>query len=139
MFGEGVARRYALAKDPRKEIPMLKIEAVVRPERTSTVLEALTTAGVKGYSYWNITGKGQQEGVEVFTGRGGHLSHRAALPKTLIMTVIPDDMKDDVISCIIDSARTGAEGAIGDGKIFITTVDDATRVRTGETGESTVM
>ena len=118
---------------------MLKIEAVVRPERTSTVLEALTAAGVKGYSYWNITGKGQQEGVEVFTGRGGHLSHRAALPKTMIMTVVSDDMKDAVVDAIIDAARTSGEGAIGDGKIFITTVEDAVRVRTAETGESTVM
>ena len=117
---------------------MLKIEAVVRPERTSTVLEALTAAGVKGYSYWNITGKGQQEGVEVFTGRGGHLSHRAALPKTIIMTVVPDDMKDSVVDAIIDAARTSGDGAIGDGKIFITTVEDAVRVRTGETGDSTV-
>ena len=118
---------------------MLKIEAVVRPERTSTVLEALTAAGVKGYSYWNITGKGQQEGVEVFTGRGGHLSHRAALPKTMIMTVVPDDMNETVVDAIIDAARTSGEGAIGDGKIFITVVEDAVRVRTGETGESTVM
>ena len=118
---------------------MIKIEAVVRPERTSTVLEALTAAGVKGYSYWNITGKGQQEGVEVFTGRGGHLSHRVALPKTMIMTVIPDSMKDAVVDAIVDSARTGEEGAIGDGKIFISPVEDSTRVRTGETGDSTVM
>ena len=117
---------------------MLKIEAVVRPERTSTVVEALTTAGVKGYSYWNITGKGQQEGVEVFTGRGGHLSHRVALPKTMIMTVVPEEMKDTVIDAIIDAAKTGGEGAIGDGKIFISNVDDAVRVRTGETGEVTV-
>ena len=127
------------APEPRKELTMLKIEAVVRPERTSTVLEALTAAGVKGYSYWNITGKGQQEGVEVFTGRGGHLSHRVALPKTMIMTVIPDGMKDAVISGIVDSARTGEQGAIGDGKIFVSQVEDATRVSTGETGESTVM
>ncbi|MYA60088.1 MAG: P-II family nitrogen regulator [Chloroflexi bacterium] len=118
---------------------MLKIEAVVRPERTSTVLEALTAAGVKGYSYWNITGKGQQEGVEVFTGRGGHLSHRAALPKTIIMTVVPDDMKDAIVGAIIDAARTSGEGAIGDGKIFVTTVEDAVRVRTGESGDATVM
>ena len=117
---------------------MLKIEAVVRPERTSTVIEALTQAGVKGYSYWNITGKGQQEGVEVFTGRGGHLSHRAALPKTMIMTVISDDMKEKVLSAIIDAARTSDEGTIGDGKIFITSLDNAVRVRTGESGESTV-
>ena len=126
-------------KEPRKELPMLKIEAVVRPERTSTVLEALTAAGVKGYSYWNITGKGQQEGVEVFTGRGGHLSHRVALPKTMIMTVIPDGMKDAVISSIVESARTGEEGAIGDGKIFVSQIEDATRVSSGETGEATVM
>ena len=118
---------------------MLKIEAVVRPERTSTVLEALTAAGVKGYSYWNITGKGQQEGVEVFTGRGGHLSHRVALPKTMIMTVIPNGMKDAVIASIVDSARTGEEGAIGDGKIFVSQIEGATRVSTGEMGESTVM
>ncbi len=117
---------------------MIKIEAVVRPERTSTVLEALTAAGVKGYSYWNITGKGQQEGVEVFTGRGGHLSHRVALPKTMIMTVIPEGMKDAVVDAIIGSARTGDEGAIGDGKIFVSNIDDATRVSTGESGAATV-
>jgi len=117
---------------------MIRIEAVVRPERTSTVLEALTAAGVKGYSYWNITGKGQQEGVEVFTGRGGHISHRAALPKTIIMTVIPSEMKDKVIDAIIERAKTGAEGAIGDGKIFITRIDETIRVRTGETGVETV-
>ena len=118
---------------------MLKIEAVVRPERTSTVLEALTAAGVKGYSYWNITGKGQQEGVEVFTGRGGHLSHRAALPKTMIVTGVHDGMKDAVVRAIINAARTSGEGAIGDGKIFITEVADAIRVRTGESGEMTIM
>ncbi len=117
---------------------MLKIEAVVRPERTSTVLDALTTAGVKGYSYWNITGKGQQEGVEVFTGRGGHLSHRAALPKTIVMTVVPNDMKDTVVSAIIDASKTGDDGAIGDGKIFVTEVADSIRVRTGEAGDATV-
>ena len=117
---------------------MIKIEAVVRPERTSTVLESLTAVGVKGYSYWNITGKGQQEGVEVFTGRGGHLSHRVALPKTMIMTVIADDKKDVVINSIIDAAKSGDEGAIGDGKIFISKVEDVVRVRTGETGMATV-
>lgn len=117
---------------------MLKIEAVVRPERTSTVVEAMTAAGVKGYSYWNITGKGQQEGVEVFTGRGGHLSHRVALPKTIIMTVVTDDMKDAVVDAILAAAKSGDQGSIGDGKIFISKVDDVIRVRTGETGDVTV-
>ncbi len=117
---------------------MIKIEAIVRPERTSTVLAAMEEAGVKGYSYWNITGRGQQEGVEVFTGRGGHLSHRSALPKTIIMTVVNDPMRDTVIEAIIGAARTGTEGEIGDGKIFVTEVIHAVRVRTGETGEITV-
>lgn len=127
------------ATQPKREASkMIRIEAIVRPERTSTVLAAIEKAGVKGYSYWNITGRGQQEGVEVFTGRGGHLSHRSALPKTLIMTVVNDEVRDTVIEAIISSARTGTEGEIGDGKIFITEVIHAVRVRTGETGEITV-
>ena len=119
---------------------MIKIEAIIRPERTSSVVEAMTEAGVKGYSYWNITGKGQQEGVEVFTGRGGHLSHRVALPKTMIMTVIPDALREAVIEAIINAARTGDgdEGAIGDGKIFVSPIEDGIRVRNGESGEQTV-
>ncbi len=117
---------------------MIKIEAIVRPERVSDVLSALTTAGVKGYSYWNITGRGQQDGVEVFTGRGGHISQRTALPKTAIMTVVGEEMKDAVVDAIIGAAKSGSEGAIGDGKIFVSSVDDAVRVRTGESGGSVV-
>lgn len=117
---------------------MIKIEAIVRPERTSTVLAAIEDAGVKGYSYWNITGRGQQEGVEVFTGRGGHLSHRSALPKTMVMTVVNDEMRDVVIDAIVEAARTNPDGEIGDGKIFVTEVVHALRVRTGETGAITV-
>ncbi len=108
---------------------MLKIEAIVRPERTSTVIAAMEAVGIKGYSYWNITGRGQQEGVEVFTGRGGQLSHRSALPKTLIMTVVGDNMKDAVVTAIVDAAKSGE---IGDGKVFISPVSEVLRVRTGE-------
>lgn len=118
---------------------MIKIEAIVRQERMSDVANALDDAGVKGYSYWNITGRGHQAGVDVFTGRGGHVTHINVLPKTMVMTVIPDSMRDAVIDAIVNAAKTGAEGIIGDGKIFVSSVDDAVRVRTGETGESVIM
>ena len=77
---------------------MIKIEAVVRPERVNVVVDALVDAGCGGYHVSNVTGKGTQQGVEVFTGRGATTTTRAALPKTVITTVVADDMKDAVIS-----------------------------------------
>ena len=75
---------------------MIKIEAVVRPERVNVVVDALVDAGCGGYHVSNVTGKGTQQGVEVFTGRGATTTTRAALPKTVITTVVADDMKDAV-------------------------------------------
>ena len=117
---------------------MIKIEAVVRPERVNLVVDALEDAGCAGYHLFNIHGAGQQGGVEVFTGRGAGTTTRSALPKTLITIVVSDAKKDSVIEAIISSARTGEEGAIGDGKIFITEIADAIRVRTGERGDSAI-
>ena len=112
---------------------MLKIEAIFRPERVNTVVAALLEAGVTGLHYQNITGQGQQQGVEVVTSRGGQSTTRSAVPKTLLVTVIPDSKKDVVLDAIVTSTRSGE---IGDGKIFITTVDEVIRVRTGEHGET---
>ncbi|NQW16519.1 MAG: P-II family nitrogen regulator [Chloroflexi bacterium] len=114
---------------------MIKIEAIVRPERVNLVIAALEDAGCTGYHLFNITGAGQQRGVEVFTGRGAGTVVRTALPKTLISTVIPDDMKDSVIEAIVGAARSAGDGAIGDGKIFISKMDEVVRVRTGESGD----
>jgi nitrogen regulatory protein P-II 1 len=114
---------------------MLKIEAVFRPERVNTVSNALLDAGVTGFHYQNVTGQGQQQGVEVVTGRGGQSRTRSAVPKTLLVTVIPDDKKDAVVEAIISSTRSGE---IGDGKIFISKVDEVIRVRTGESGEEAI-
>jgi nitrogen regulatory protein PII len=114
---------------------MIKIEAIVRPERVNLVLTALEEAGCTGYHLFNITGAGQQRGVEVFTGRGAGTVVRTALPKTMITTVVADGMKAAVIEAILAVARTGEEGAIGDGKIFISGIDDVVRVRTGESGD----
>ena len=114
---------------------MLKIEAIFRPERVSAVTEALVEAGVTGFHYQNVTGQGQQKGVEVVTGRGGQATTRAASSKTLLVTVIDDSKKDTVIDAIVSAARSGE---IGDGKIFVSEVSDTIRVRTGESGDTAI-
>jgi nitrogen regulatory protein PII len=114
---------------------MIKIEAIVRPERINEVTHALEEAGVPGFHYENVTGQGRQRGVEVFVGRGGQTARRSTLAKTRIVTVVPDGMKDAVVNAIIETARTGE---IGDGKIFVTQVTDAIRVRTGESGDAAI-
>ena len=117
---------------------MISIEAIVRPERVSAVTEALEEAGCQGFYYYNITGQGRQRGVEVFVGRGGQMQTRSSVPKTLIRTVVADGMKDAVVNAILAAARGPGEGDIGDGKIFVTAVADAVRVRTGEHGDEAV-
>jgi nitrogen regulatory protein P-II 1 len=116
---------------------MIKIEAIVKPERINQVTDALEQAGCGGFHYHNVTGQGTQRGVDVFTGRGGTMT-KAAVVKTLLVTVIPDAMKDTVVEAIIEAARSPDGGAIGDGKIIISAVSDAVRVRTGETGEAAI-
>lgn len=111
---------------------MIKIEAIVRPERIGDVTEALDAAGCGGYNYFNVTGRGNQQGVEVFTGRGASTTRRTSLPKVMISTVISDEKKDEVISAIITAAKSEDEGNIGDGKIFVYPVSEVVRVRTGE-------
>ena len=114
---------------------MLKIEAIFRPERVSAVTDALVEAGVTGFHYQNVTGQGQQKGVEVVTGRGGQATTRAASSKPLLVTVIDDSKNDTVIDAIVSAARSGE---IGDGKIFVSEVSDTIRVRTGESGDTAI-
>ncbi len=114
---------------------MIKIEAIIRPDRVNLVVDAIIEAGCGGFHLVNVTGRGQQQGVNVFTGRGGVTSKRASLPKVLITTVIKDELKDAVVSAIISSARSSEAGEIGDGKIFISPIVEVIRVRTGERNE----
>ena len=111
---------------------MIKIEAIVRPERIGDVVEALDNAGCGGYNYVNVTGRGNQQGIEVFTGRGASTTRRTALPKVMVTTVVADEKKDAVIDAIVSAARSDDEGNIGDGKIFVSPVSEVVRVRTGE-------
>jgi len=117
---------------------MISIEAIVRPERVSQVTAALVEAGCPGFYYYNITGQGRQNGVEVFVGRGGQMATRSTVPKTLIRTVVNDDQKDSIVAAIIAAAKGSGEGAIGDGKIFVSQVEDAVRVRTGDQGPAAI-
>lgn len=117
---------------------MISIEAIVRPERVSQVTAALVDAGCPGFYYYNITGQGRQHGVEVFVGRGGQMATRSTVPKTLIRTVVDEGQKDAIVAAIMAAAKGEGEGAIGDGKIFVSTVEDAVRVRTGEHGADAV-
>ena len=114
---------------------MLKIEAIFRPERVNAVSSALLEVGVTGFHYQNVTGQGQQAGVEVVTGRGGPTTTRSAVSKTLLVSVVADDKKDEVVEAIVSATRSGE---IGDGKIFVTPVSDAIRVRTGESGDTAI-
>ena len=117
---------------------MIKIEAIIRPERINGVTAALEEVGCRGFHYQNVTGQGQQRGVEVFTGRSGQTVNRAALSKTILVTVVPEDMKETIIEAILGSARSPDGGQIGDGKIIISEVVDVVRVRTGERGDSAI-
>ena len=115
---------------------MIKIEAVVRPERVNLVVEALLEAGCGGYHISNVSGKGTQQGVEVFTGRGATTTTRAALPKTIVTTVVKSSLKDAVVEAIVIASRSGTDGQIGDGKIFVSPVSEVIRISTGEKDEA---
>ena len=113
---------------------MKKVEAIIRPERAAVVQEALAQAGFVGLNVVQVMGRGVQKGI-VHEGRGGVSVVVDMLPKTKIEVVCRDGDAEKVCSTIIENAQTGA---VGDGKIFISPVDEVIRVRTGERGETVI-
>jgi nitrogen regulatory protein P-II 1 len=111
---------------------MNKIEAIIRPERLEAVKEALAAAGFIGLNIVNVTGRGVQKGI-VHAGRGGEEYRVDMLPKSKIELVVRDADTDKAVDVILQFARTGS---IGDGKIFVSPVSQAIRVRTGERDDS---
>jgi nitrogen regulatory protein P-II 1 len=110
---------------------MIKIEAVLQPSKLDAVKDALLEAGIEGMTILEARGHGRQKGhTEFYRGREYTVD---LLPKVKIELVVNDDQKEKTIQSIISSARTGR---IGDGKIFISKVDDAIRIRNDERGES---
>ena len=108
---------------------MKKIEAIIKPFKLDEVKEALQEIGVQGLSVLEAKGFGRQKGhTELYRGAEYVVDF---LPKVKIEVVIADDILDDVVTAIIDAAKTGK---IGDGKIFVSDIQQAIRIRTSEDG-----
>ncbi|MDG2374635.1 MAG: P-II family nitrogen regulator [Paracoccaceae bacterium] len=109
---------------------MKKIEAIIKPFKLDEVKEALQELGIQGLSVTEVKGFGRQKGhTELYRGAEYVVDF---LPKVKIEVAITDDLLDSVIEAIINSAKTNK---IGDGKIFVTNLEQAIRIRTGESGE----
>ncbi|MGB7985984.1 MAG: P-II family nitrogen regulator [Terracidiphilus sp.] len=112
---------------------MLKIEAIIQPAKLDIVKEALIEAGIEGITILEARGHGRQKGhTEFYRGREYTVD---LLPKVKLEIILTDDLKDKVIQAILGAARTGH---IGDGKIFISRVEEAIRIRNDERGESAI-
>jgi nitrogen regulatory protein P-II 1 len=108
---------------------MKKVEAVIKPFQLEKVKEALSKIGIRGITVIEVKGFGRQRGhTELYR---GHEYVVDFLPKVKLEILVDDAMVEEVINTIIASAKTGK---IGDGKIFITNVEECIRIRTGETG-----
>ena len=112
---------------------MKKVEAIIKPFKLDEVKEALSEAGVEGMTVTDVRGFGRQKGhTEIYRGSEYTVDF---LPKMKIEIVIEDDRLETVVKAIVDTANTGK---IGDGKVFVSPVEEAVRIRTGERGAEAV-
>jgi nitrogen regulatory protein PII len=112
---------------------MKKIEAIIKPFKLEDVKEALSGLGVEGMTVSEVKGFGRQKGhTEIYRGSEYTVDF---LPKIKIEVVLPDAMVNSAVEAVIKAARTGK---IGDGKVFVSSVENAVRIRTEETGEAAV-
>lgn len=115
--------------EPERNRFMIKIEAIVKPFRVAEVQEALSAIGIQGMTIVEVKGFGRQKGhVEIYRGAEYQVNF---VPKVLVMVVVPDTIVESAIEAIQKAAYTGK---IGDGKIFISKIEDAMRIRTKEMG-----
>jgi nitrogen regulatory protein P-II 1 len=114
-------------------INMKKIEAILKPFKLEEVKDALAEVGIEGMTVSEVKGFGRQKGhTEIYRGSEYNMDF---LPKIKIELVVPDDRADNAIAAVVHSARTGK---IGDGKIFVTSIEQAVRIRTDETGNQAI-
>ncbi|MEP6644275.1 MAG: P-II family nitrogen regulator [Acidobacteriaceae bacterium] len=112
---------------------MTKIEAIVQPSKFESIKEVLTDLGVQGMTISDVRGHGRQKGhTEIYRGREYSVD---LLPKVKIEVVVPDDLVDATVEAIIKTASTGK---IGDGKIFLSKVDQVIRIRNQEVGAAAI-
>jgi nitrogen regulatory protein PII 1 len=104
---------------------MLMVRAIIRPEKVGVVLSELSDAGFPAVTKIDVVGRGKQRGVKV-----GEVFYDE-IPKEMLMIVINDEDKDDVLKIIMRNAKTSVKGAFGDGKIFVTPVLDSYTISSG--------
>ena len=111
---------------------MKKIEAIIRKSKFSAVKKALHDVGVNFFSYWDVTGLGNEKKGSVYRGVSYSTSD---IQRRYLSIVINNDFEEITIKTIIESARTGD---VGDGKIFVSDINECYRIRTGEKGNQTL-
>jgi nitrogen regulatory protein PII 1 len=104
---------------------MIMIRSIVRPEKVDSVLAALMDAGFPAVTKMSVVGRGKQRGIKI-----GEVTYDE-IPKELLLTVVRDQDKDFVIRTIMKAARTGDKGAYGDGKIFVSPVEEVYTISSG--------
>ncbi|MFZ4525862.1 MAG: P-II family nitrogen regulator [Chlorobium sp.] len=105
---------------------MLMIRTIVRPEKVYDVMQGLLDAGYPSITKISVVGRGKQRGLRV-----GDVVYDE-IPKEMLFTVVPNTDKDFVVRAILDNAKSGAEGKFGDGKIFVSAVEEVYTISTGE-------
>jgi len=112
---------------------MKKIEAIIKPFKLDEVKDALNSMGIQGMTVTEVKGFGRQKGhVELYRGAEYDI---AFIPKVKMEIVVSDDMTEKTVSTILEKAKTGK---IGDGKIFVSSLEEIIRIRTGEKGETAI-
>ncbi|MDR1854717.1 MAG: P-II family nitrogen regulator [Azoarcus sp.] len=112
---------------------MKKIEAIIKPFKLDEVREAMSEIGISGLTVTEVKGFGRQKGhTELYRGAEYVVDF---LPKVKVEVVVGDDLAEQAVDAIVKAARTGK---IGDGKIFVSRVEQVVRIRTGETGDAAI-
>ncbi|MHC1711564.1 MAG: P-II family nitrogen regulator [Solidesulfovibrio sp.] len=101
------------------------VRAIVRPEKSDAVLSALMDAGFPAVTKFNVAGRGKQRGIKI-----GEIQYDE-IPKVMLICVVDDKDKEFMIKTIMESARTGSKGAFGDGKIFVSPVEEMYTISSG--------
>ena len=130
---EPTTGRKAPTGSPSPATYMKKIEAIIKPFKLEEVKDALGDVGIEGMTVTEVKGFGRQKGhTEIYRGSEYTVDF---LPKIKLELVLPDSQVDMAVAAIIKTAKTGK---IGDGKVFVTAIEDAVRIRTEERGEMAV-
>lgn len=112
---------------------MKKVEAIIKPFKLEEVKEAVAAMGIEGMTVTEVRGFGRQKGqTEIYRGSEYTIEF---LPKIKVEIVVPDELASTLVDAVTDAAKTGK---IGDGKVFVSGIEEAVRIRTGETAEAAV-